>query len=207
MAGYIATVAAGGTPTLSLTESSSRSYPEVTAWAYVVGGIGERVVWTSSFDGLGRLVARELMRPLRLDEPPNCDFSLDEAVALYDPQLSDPLVHLKIKQARIVTVSLYPGVNLQVPIGDYVPFEKRKQDTGTDRRPTSSGRIVGSDDEVFAVLADRLWPHLRGRLGLDIGSSEIGQNSTSTTKKKNTSKKGRASQDDLPLVGSDSRKR
>ena len=74
-------------PSLSLATTNAARWPEITAWAYVLGSIGERVVWTSSFDGLGRLVARKLLRPLRLDEPPTCDFALDEAVVLVDPKL------------------------------------------------------------------------------------------------------------------------
>src|SRR5690606_30239228 len=111
LAGYLATIAAGGAPSLALTESSAQRWPEITAWAYVIGGLGERVVWSSGFDGLGRLVARELMRPLRLDEPPMCDVALDEVQVLVDPQLSDPFVHLRLKQARIVSIALLPGVN------------------------------------------------------------------------------------------------
>jgi hypothetical protein len=159
LAGYLATVAAGGSPSISLAENHALKWPEILAWAFLIGGIGENVVWTSSFDGLGRLVARELMRPLRLEEPPTCDFSLDEANVLVDPKLSDPLVHLRIKQARLVTVALFPGVNIAVPIADLSP-----QPTAKNPEPAKQIRPpeIRSNDPL-AVLADALWPHLRGR--------------------------------------------
>ena len=109
LAGYLATVAAGGSSSLGLASDVAQILPEVSAWAYVIGGLGERVTWTGGFDGLGRLVAREIMRPFWLEDAPTADFSADEAKVLVDRALSDPLVHLQIKQSRAVTVSLYPG--------------------------------------------------------------------------------------------------
>ena len=160
--GYLATVVAGGEPSISLTEQHARRWPEILAWAYVVGGVGQSVLWNSSFDGLGRLVARELTRSFRLDDAPTCDFALDEGKVLADPELKDPLVHVRIKQAKVVTIALIPGVNILVPVGDF-------PDTG-HRKPTSRGRDVspgvhgGARLNSFAVLADALWPHIRRRV-------------------------------------------
>ena len=159
LAGYLATVAAGGSPSLTLAEGHASRWPEITAWAYLTGGLGEKVVWTSSFDGLGRLVARELMRTLRLDEPPTCDFAFDEAAVLVDAKLADPLVHLRVKQARLLTVELLPGVNVSIPIGESgaqtVP--KTEANRGT-RVPEITSR------DPLGVLVDALWPHIRTRL-------------------------------------------
>src|SRR5208283_3504151 len=158
LAGYLATVAAGGKPTLSLAESNAAQWPEVTGWAYVVGGIGERVFWTSSFDGLGRLVARELMRPLILDDPPTCDFAYDEAAILVDPKLPDPLVHLRIKQGKIATVALLPGVNISVGITNLAAQDARGEAARTGRQMEST---VGSraNRDVVAAIADAIWPY------------------------------------------------
>lgn len=162
LAGYLATVAAGGSPSLGLTGDIARKWPEVTAWAYLVGSIGEQVIWTSGFDGLGRLVGRELTRPLRLDEAPTCDFSVDEALVLVDRKLDDPLVHLKIKQLRVVSVSLYPGANLSIAVLD-AQQEVRQLTPAVQReqRLLVEGR---SDKQVLSVLADALWPHLRPKI-------------------------------------------
>jgi hypothetical protein len=157
LAGYVATIAAGGLASLTLTTQLPRSMPQVTAWAYVLGGVGERALWTSSFEGLGRLVARELERPLHLDEPPLCDFALDEAMVLVDQQLSDPLVRLKIKQLRVVTVSLLPGVNVAVPLKDVA--------SANERRPTQPvQKRVSSEADLIGVLVDTLWPRIEAMI-------------------------------------------
>ena len=159
LAGYLATIAAGGSPSLTLAEGHASRWPEITAWAFLVGGLGEKVVWTSSFDGLGRLVARELLRPLRLDEPPTCDFAFDEAAVLADAKLTDPLVHLKVKQARLMTVELLPGVNVPVPIGD--PTAQRTSNPDVSRVARASDAPTS---DPIRVLADAMWPHIRARL-------------------------------------------
>ncbi|WP_348596611.1 hypothetical protein [Phyllobacterium sp. SB3] len=177
VAGYIATIAAGGAPSIGLAEHVSRDFPAVLAWAYVIGGIGEQITWTSSFSGLGRLVSRELLRPLHLNEPPSCDFSIDEAVHLVDKQLSDPLVHLKIKQQRQLSIALFPGVNLTVPLSEQNEVSSGQQTTAM--RPEQK---VGD----FAALVNVLWPSI-----LDKIRSE---GLISNTAPKNASSKKRANQ-------------
>jgi hypothetical protein len=166
LAGYLATVVAGGGPSLSVAEESATRRPDLTAWAYVLGSVGETVIWTSSFDGLGRLVARELMRPLRLDESPTCDVALDEAKALVDPQLSDPLVHLRLKQARLATISLLPGVNVAMPLteANAIPAPTRPQEVTRRNVPPEGGSIVRATENAMALLADLLLPHIEARL-------------------------------------------
>jgi hypothetical protein len=159
IAGYLATVAAGGSSSLSLAEDHALRWPEIIAWAYVTGGIGENIVWTSSFDGLGRLVARELLRPLRLDEQPTCDFAFDEAEVLVDAKLTDPLVHLKVKQARVLTVELLPGVNVSIPIGETSAQSASKLDANKPARVSEP-----SPRDPLATLVDAMWPHIRTRL-------------------------------------------
>lgn len=164
LAGYMATIAAGGAPSLALAESHARNWPEITAWAYALGGVGERVVWTSSFDGLGRLIARELLRPFRFDEPPLCDIGLEEAQVLVDPQLSDPLVHLRLKQARVASVALLPGVNLAVALGgEPTGPEPRRPDSNHDM--ATRQKLGTKGDHALGALADALWPYLAERLG------------------------------------------
>ena len=146
--GYLATVAAGGAASLALVESDADRWPELTGWAYLIGGIGEKITWTSGFDGLGRLVARELERRLRLDEPPTCDFALDEALVVSDTELEEPLVHLRIKQARVLSVALFPGVNTAIPIDDTMVQEGTK--------------LMGARrTDLLEMFATELWPLLQ----------------------------------------------
>ena len=200
-AGYLATVAAGGAASLSLAEAVADRWPDITGWACVLGGVGERVIWTSSFDGLGRLVARELLRPLRLDESPTADFALDEAQVLVDSQLSDPLVHLRLKQSRAATVALLPGVNVAFPIMEPGIQEPARSDVvryggQADQRFASRGSA-----DPIAVFADALWPYLRARLERSLRNREL-SNQSYRNRDKAASDRNRAkvpSQSGLPL--------
>jgi hypothetical protein len=158
VAGYLTTIAAGGTPTLTLAESIASKWPEITGWAYVIGGVGERVTWTSGFEGLGRLVTREITRPFRLEEPPTCDVALDEAFVLLDPTLPDPLVHLRIKQSRVATIALFPGVNVSIPMAE--SRQELKSQSAQSARPPYEIK----ERDLAAILADAIWPHLRLRV-------------------------------------------
>lgn len=161
-AGYLVTVLAGGSPSLGIAERLLNRWPQITAWAYVLGSIGETITWTSGFDGLGRLVARELSRPFRLDEPPTSDFALAEANIVVDRALSDPLVHLRIKQSRVLSVALLPGVNVAVPITEATPVDTRPPPRTTE----SIGRTVTTRNSLdpMAILADALAPYLVERI-------------------------------------------
>jgi len=160
LAGYLSTVAAGGAPSLGLAERVSGRWPQIAAWAYVIGGVGETATWTSSFDGMGRLVARELMRPLRLDDPPACDFALSEAIVLVDRALQDPLVHLRVKQSRVLSVALMPGVNVAIPVGE-AAAERPKASPLTQ---TQEALPQWRSDNALQALADALFPYLLERL-------------------------------------------
>jgi len=176
LAGYLATVAAGGSPSLSLAEQFTRSWPEITALAYVIGSIGEKVIWTSSFDGLGRLIARELGRPFRIDEPPTVDFSLDEAEVLVDRQLADPFVHLRVKQVRTVSVTIFAGVNISVSLAE-ASAEKRVMET---ERPHD---LQHGGPTNLADLANALWPYFRDKM--KIGESASGQKKSAKARPSN----------------------
>ncbi|SFM11113.1 hypothetical protein, partial [Methylorubrum salsuginis] len=154
MAGYVATVAAGGQSSVGLAESISDELPEVLAWTYIIGGVGVVIPWSSSFVGLGRLVYREINRPFHLDEAPICDFALDEAVCLIDSHLSDPYVHLKIKQQRIVSVAIYPGVNINIPLQDQ-PEVKTRSSVATETR---------KENFEMRRVVDDLWPYIKEKI-------------------------------------------
>jgi hypothetical protein len=196
LSGYLATVAAGGTPSLSLAESNAFRWPEITAWAYVVGGIGERIVWTSSFDGLGRFVARELMRPFVLDEAPTCDFALDEALVLVDPKLSEPLVQLRIKQAKIATVALLPGVNIAISISESTGANARPEPV----QPAPRENAPRFSRDVAVTIADALWPHLRSRVEECVRSTQDDDFDSSPGQRRG--KRKASSQSQLPLRNS-----
>lgn len=154
LAGYIATIAAGGAASLGLAEAVADEYPEVLAFAYLIGGLGERRSWAGAFQGLGRIVARELRRSWNVKDGPASDFSSQEAEVLVDRHLNDPLVYLKLKQSRIATVALAPGVYIQLPFAEFAePIVDARRNA-----PTPQEKV-----DPLTALADALFPLLRDR--------------------------------------------
>lgn len=199
-AGYLVTVLAGGSPSLGIAERLLPRWPQITAWAYVLGSIGETVTWTSGFDGLGRLVARELSRPFRLDEPPTSDFALAEANVVVDRGLSDPLVHLRIKQSRVLSVALLPGVNIAVPVAEPTSVDTRPPRTAEPMARTAN---VRSSPDPMAILAEALAPHLIERFKELMGVPSAPQPSTESSSRSSRSR-GAKRDAELPLdVGRD----
>lgn len=199
LAGYLSTVAAGGAPSISLAEAVAQDFPEVLAWAFAIGSLGERVVWTSGFDGLGRLVARELNRPFRIDEPPICDIALEEAAFLVDAKLSDPLVHLRIKQARTATIAIFPGSNILVSVGDPVAQDRQRHELAKGPRQGSAPQQTSSRD-LGRAISDLVWPYLEDRIGDYLDSFlGYGDQGISSGKRPGRTKKKGSPQTRLPL--------
>ena len=198
VAGYLATVAAGGKSSLNMAEKLSSEWPEITAWAYTIGGLGEKITWTASFDGLGRLVARELTRPIHLDEPPNYDISLEEASILVDRKLGDPLVHLRIKQARILTVSLLPGVNFLVAVGE-TRGHGIEEPVSVTKSDWPNEQLSSSKVDPIHVLVEALWPYIRRRFEymMKDPNLQVESRAQSLNKQKGKAKGKRRSQQNL----------
>jgi hypothetical protein len=97
-------------------------------------------------------------RLFNVAEAPLCDFSADEAFVLVDKQLSDPLVHLRLKQSRVATIALFPGVNVAVPFADQVVDTPRQAE-----RSRTDQTLIGTD-AAWAVVAEALAPYLIPRL-------------------------------------------
>lgn len=163
LCGYLTTILAGGEASYKTAEATAIEFPEILCWAYILGSLGERVTWTSGLDGLGRIIAREVERPLHLLEPPHADIAIEEAKALIDPGLSDPLVHLRLKSARSVLVSLYPGVTMTIQLN--ARNEEGPSTSSSASRnspPPAETRLLS--DALLATLVDALLPLLEQRL-------------------------------------------
>lgn len=181
--GYLATIMAGGQASYSVAEASSSEFPEILAWAYVIGGLREKVTWTSGFEGLGRIVARELERPLHFADGPTADVAIEEARSLIDPALSDPLVHIKLKSSRTAQVSLYPGV---VTLIGYEPNGEsevsRRSAAQSVSRAADAMAMTSKSDSVLSALADALVPLLQDRLRISELDKRVQTRSKSTNK-------------------------
>jgi hypothetical protein len=150
LAAFVSTMAAGGSSSLSLAEEVSDPIPEILAFAYVLAGSGEHASWSGAFDGLGRLVSREITRTFSLEEGPSCDFLSSEALVLVDRELKDRLVYLKLKQTRVATAAIMPGVNIQLPFAEALEQPR-------NREAPPQPRVVV---DPLAALADALMPYL-----------------------------------------------
>lgn len=198
LAGYIATVAAGGAASLSLATSHAQDYPQIVAWAYALGGVGEHVTWTASFDGLGRLTARALLRPFRIADQPDCDFALDEGLALADSALSDPLVHLRIKQGRNLAITIYPGVDVTVPLSEPVSEARQVNRPIAPEQTALPHPTTLSGDELISNIAELVWARLELRLHREIESLSANRSPSRPSASKRSTKSSR--QQKLPLV-------
>lgn len=200
MAGYIATVAAGGSASLSLATNHAQDHPQIAAWAYALGGVGEHVTWTASFDGLGRLIARELLRPFRLEDQPDCDFALDEGSVLADHALSDPLVHLRVKQGRNLAVTIYPGVDVTVPILEQPTDQRAAARPAPVKRAAPSTTTFQGGEEALTLLTEMVWSRLAPRLREEREEAQYGQGQRSQHSAGNKRSGKGTRQPSLPLT-------
>jgi hypothetical protein len=196
LAGYLTTVAAGGSASLGLASKVSQSAPEIVGWAFLIGGLDEQITWSSGFDGLGRLVVRELMRSFRLDDATSADVSADEAHVLVDKQLVDPLVHLQLKQTRIASVALFPGVNVQVPFTEHVQEPRRSVDSKRSNQPAAAPRASAAE-EALQAIANLLAPMILDKLQ-DVPSSLSRERDTRTRWSKRSQRKLPLDEDEQP---------
>lgn len=150
LAAYLSTIAAGGSSSFSIAEEVSFDVPEILAFAYLLAGVGVSASWSGAFDRLGRLVCRELLRSFAVDDRPVSDFGAGEAKTLVDRGLKAPLVYLKLKQSRVATVALLPGVNVQVPFSE--SFDPPRSNAPVRESPIPV--------DPMAVLAEALAPYL-----------------------------------------------
>ncbi len=78
-----------------------------------------------------------------------------------------------MKQARLLTVELLPGVNVSIPIGEPGVQSQPKPETTTNARvPERSTR------DPIGVLAEAIWPHIRARLDDYLSGSQRQEDSS-----------------------------
>lgn len=175
-AGYVISRIGSAERDLRLADTFEAGKSAVLSWAMVAGSLGATTFWTDAFGGLGRFVARELVRPLHLLDPPTCDISYDE-VRLFDEKSS----RLKLRSANrnALAVSMLPGVTMHFGVGEPDRSAFRPSETARDPRLSLAGVSHMSDDQLEA-LAARLAPYLRPLL-------EINQKAASRNRKAGSS--------------------
>ncbi|MBN8937927.1 MAG: hypothetical protein J0H01_00475 [Rhizobiales bacterium] len=175
-AGYVISRIGSAERDLRLADSFDEGKSAILSWAMVAGSLGATTYWTDAFGGLGRFVARELIRPLHLLDPPTCDISYDE-VRLFDEKNSR--LRLRSANRNAVAVSMLPGVTMHFGVGEPDRSAPRPAETARDPQLDLGGVSNLSDDQIEA-LAGRLAPHLRRHL-------EINQKTMSKNRKAGSS--------------------
>lgn len=162
-AGYVISRIGSAERDLRLADTFEAGKSAVLAWAMVAGSLGATTFWTDAFGGLGRFVARELIRPLHLLDPPTCDISYDE-VRLFDEKSSR--LRLRSANRNALAVSMLPGVTMHFGMGEPDRSASRPSETARYPQPDLAGVSNVSDDQLEA-LAERLAPYLRSLLGIN----------------------------------------
>ncbi len=106
-------------------------------------------------------------------------------------------MHLRLKQNRIATIALLPGVNISVSIVDSPIQEVRPQPSLAPRQ--SEGGRNGRD--LMSIIADAIWPHLRPRVEECITLAE-GEDLHSSGSSQRRNKRKPPTQSHLPLKSS-----
>ncbi len=167
VSGLLISRVGGAERDLRLAQQFGDSKDEVLCWAAVIGGLGVTAYWTNGFAGMGRLVARELTRPFRITDAPNCDVSYAEITCLQ--KLSDQNgINIRAANRNAISMSIRPGVTINVAA--HVREEKLSTSDDSRRKAVlNSLKHVLSDDEI-QELAVRLFPFLRPMIVEDLNA-------------------------------------
>ena len=158
-AGYIISRIGGGQRDLRLAEAFEPDAPDVRGWAAMLGGLGHVPAWTDAYDGLGRLVSRELMRSFHLADPPTCDGAAEEVLVIVEPDRSSTRSRVRTGHRNVAALSLMPGVVAYLSTSEE-EREKARASSATFAMADPLS-LVGQDPKLLKSLASQLWPHLR----------------------------------------------
>lgn len=107
---YIVGRVGAGEANLDLIGDLRDKYPSVMVWAATLPALFRAFPWGRAFDGLGRLVLRELIAPLYPQDMPNADISLDELSATMNARVDYKRLPFRTAQRAFAMVELMPGV-------------------------------------------------------------------------------------------------
>lgn len=159
-AGYVISKIGGAERDLRLAQNFEAGYPNVLTWATVIGGLGATTYWADAFGGIGRLVARELSRSLQIYDPPIADIGADELMVIAEKETV--VRRFRTAQRHVVSVSLRPGVVVQIGIADddRGAERAREPERASTSRVVPVERQVQSDPRYLRALAEQLFPYL-----------------------------------------------
>jgi len=142
-----------GDPNISVAQKVLSDFPEVYAWALVLSGINESHVWSGAYEGLGRIVVREITRPFHWEDAPFCDYAVSEASVLIREGSRHPAAQLRLKRP-LAQVAIAPGVNVVVP-------QREQRIPAKEEVPPVS---TAAPLDLAGALVDLLWPAFEKKL-------------------------------------------
>jgi hypothetical protein len=159
-AGYVISKIGGAERDLRLAQNFEAGYPNVLTWATVIGGLGATTYWADAFGGIGRLVARELSRSLQIYDHPIADIGADELMVIGEKETGAR--RFRTAQRQVVSVSVRPGVVVQIGIADDDRGAERLRETERASVPRTGSveRQIQSDPRYLRALAEQLFPYL-----------------------------------------------
>lgn len=175
-AGYILSRIGGAERDLRLAETFEDLYGDVLTWGAVLGGLGAEAYWTDAFNGMGRLVARELIRSFQVFDPPTADIAADELLVIEANQNGGSKFRTANRTAA--SISLKPGVVFQVSLVD---GERTKQ--RSPEKVPSSARVASPDlpdrvildSRTMQKFAEELFPYMRKLFQADLSRARKGR--------------------------------
>lgn len=177
VAGYVISRIGGAERDFRLAQDF-KDRANVLAWAAITGGLGVETFWTSAFDGLGRLLAKELLRPLFLSEFPDADISLDE-IRYLEPNGGKLPFRTTSRNAAIV--ALQPGVNVTVALTE-IDRSPSRNTASSQRELYQQQMPLDLNSTQIDALVERLLPLLERRLITSTKSTRYSKSGSKSVK-------------------------
>ena len=105
-----AKISGSGSTHIRLIEELLSSHPMTVLWYGVASALSQPDIWGPEFSGLARLATRELEFPVRLDEAPRSDVSMEELRTLVEPTGNYSTSGFRGASPRVLSVELSLGV-------------------------------------------------------------------------------------------------
>ena len=135
-------------------------HPTVALWFGLASALFRPLTWGVEFGGLAMVVIKQLSAPLRIDDPPQCDITLDELKSLIDPNEIPQLVRVRGASLRTLCVELENGTNVAIPCPS--PEEKKKGDD-VPAKLQSSLFVVHQQLLELADESHRIWRRIESQ--------------------------------------------
>ncbi|MBI1774610.1 MAG: hypothetical protein HYR63_04605 [Proteobacteria bacterium] len=153
--GYLVGRIGAGETNLKLLNVISRNEPATMVWATTLPALFRPFPWGRAFDGLGRLILRDLLAPLHPTDIPVADISLDELRVIVNPQVDYKRLPFRTCQRAFALVELAPGVSHAMSL------------QGTIRHPRASNVSSSTQTPLLPNIENREFANTPGN-GYDL---------------------------------------